>query len=349
VGIWKLLPPAPIKGYYDATGVWTDSEFVIADRPPQNATGYGCVTKAAAYDPSTNTWRKLPDPPLTEGVLGQDPNPVGCFDGGDRAVWTGSEVILWGITNEAYNPATNSWRALPRHKGDDPVGAGSGVVWTGSQMIGFGGGVSGWAHTALGAYLPSTDSWRPIPSGPLSERLGAAVAWTGTEMVVAGGGPPPAAYSDWYADAAAYDPATRTWRKLPPMPEARAGATATWDGTEVLVVGGSTKQSAGKPVASGVAYNPATNAWRRLPPMELAREGQVAVWTGSQLLVWGGADVTPQHGEAFDPVTNRWTPLPRAPLTGRAGAVGVWSETSMIVWGGSHDGKQFNDGASFTP
>jgi N-acetylneuraminic acid mutarotase len=133
------------------------------------------------------------------------------------------------------------------------------------------------------------------------------------------------------------------------MPEARAGATATWDGTEVLVVGGSTKQSAGKPVASGVAYNPATNAWRRLPPMELAREGQVAVWTGSQLLVWGGADVTPQHGEAFDPVTNRWTPLPRAPLTGRAGAVGVWSETSMIVWGGSHDGKQFNDGASFTP
>jgi N-acetylneuraminic acid mutarotase len=348
VGVWALLPAAPIDGYYDATGVWTDSELIVAARPPI-AKEHLCVTTAAAYDPATNTWRKLPDPPSTAGgEIGHDPNPLGCFEGGDRAVWTGSEVILWGITNEAYDPATNTWRPLPPTN-DVPMGGSSGVVWTGTQMMGFGGGCCGDAQGAIGVYTPAADSWTSIPSGPLSGRLSAAVAWTGTEMVVAGGGPPPADYSDWYADAAAYHPATRTWRKLPPMPEARSGATATWDGTEILVVGGSTKLSRGKPVATGVAYNPTMNTWRRLPPMELAREGQVAVWTGTQLLVWGGADVTPQHGEAFDPTTEAWTPLPRAPLVGRSGAVGVWTGTSMIVWGGSGDGTQFDDGASYTP
>jgi hypothetical protein len=41
-----------------------------------------------------------------------------------------------------------------------------------------------------------------------------------------------------YRDGAAYNPLTRTWRKLPPMPAGRYGGIALWDGTEVLFLGG---------------------------------------------------------------------------------------------------------------
>ena len=48
-------------------------------------------------------------------------------------------MLLWGVTNTAYNPATNRWRHLP----ESPAGQGGPAVavWTGSRMIGWGGGV----------------------------------------------------------------------------------------------------------------------------------------------------------------------------------------------------------------
>jgi len=69
----------------------------------------------------------------------------------------------------------------------------------------------------------------------------------------------------WLADAAAYNPATRTWRKLPPMPEPRADATTVWDGTEALFIAG-TRAAATGPSAGGAAFNPATEPLTGRPP-----------------------------------------------------------------------------------
>jgi len=62
-----------------------------------------------------------------------------------------------------------------------------------------------------------------------------------------------------YADAAAYDPAGRTWRKLPSLPAPRFAATLTWTGREVLVAGGTRSYSA-VPYATVYAYRPSTVA-----------------------------------------------------------------------------------------
>ena len=113
-----------------------------------------------------------------------------------------------------------------------------------------------------------------------------------------------------------------------------------WDGTEVLIVGGSGPFGRPRcsPCADGFAYNPSTNRWRRLPRMKFPRVAHVAVWSGTQLLVWGGVtdprrETVPPHGVAYDPATNRWSALPISPLRGRTGATAVWTGTSMIVWG----------------
>jgi hypothetical protein len=158
-------------------------------------------------------------------------------------------------------------------------------------------------------------------------------------------------YQKTFRDAAAYNPATGTWRKLPPMPGTLTGWPALWDGKEVLFLSTSS--------ARGMAYNPAGNSWRLLPAMPLPRSGFAAVWTGHQVLVWGGltgrypALKPPAHGEAYNPAANRWTALPVSPLPGRELPVAVWTGRQMIVWGGNAPpqgpSRAFTDGAAYAP
>ena len=61
------------------------------------------------------------------------------------AVWTGSEMIVWGGLNGVslntggrYNPSTNSWTATSTTSAPD-ARAYHTAVWTGTQMIVWGG------------------------------------------------------------------------------------------------------------------------------------------------------------------------------------------------------------------
>jgi N-acetylneuraminic acid mutarotase len=210
-----------------------------------------------------------------------------------------------------------TWQRLPAA----PIPAGSDEfsgVWTGRELL-----LYGAVHdpvqrprAAGAAYNPATNTWRRLPPapGPVENAEGGYTAvWTGTELIVAGGTGSDAHGNvvgyETLADAAAYNPTIDTWRRLPPMPEPRTNATATWTATEVPVVGG---RDAGRHYADGVAYNPATNRWRRLPAMESNRIGHTATRTASQLLIWGGQTrrggswTAPTHGLAYDPASNRW-------------------------------------------
>ncbi len=341
VGTWKTLPAAPMATPYVSAGVWDGTHFLVAGRVSLRKAPYSNDV-AAAYEPSGNAWQKLPGAP----------GPEGNHEGGDKAVWTGTEMLLWGVTNTAFDPATKEWRHLPQ----PPAGGGgpSVVVWTGTQMIGWGGGCCGGVDASGAAYTEASNSWKKLPPSPLSARHTTG-AWDGKEMIVAGGDDGDGGHV--FADAAAYDPATKTWRTLPPMPVPRTGGTAVWDGTEVVVVGGARTQGLDHLLARGVAYDPKTNAWRWLPAMQYPRDGQVAVWDGNQLLVWGGVtqiggrSTRPPHGEAYDPATDTWSGLPVAPIRGRVSAVAVWTGDEMIVWGGYPvgAGRWFGDGAAYTP
>jgi spore germination protein GerM/N-acetylneuraminic acid mutarotase len=342
-GAWRLLPAAPIAvGAGELTSVWTGKQMLVVGPRATRS-----VNVAAAYDPTANSWRRLP-PPL---------GPTGAYLGNYSAVWTGKEMLVWGAFDyEAFNPRTNHWRRLPRRPG---IGhAGGIVVWTGHEMIGWGGGCCGDAFSDGVAYSPATNTWRELAPSPLAGSQSPIGAWTGRELIIFVGDLDPDG-NPWparLARAAAYNPATNTWRRIAPIPAPREGANAVWDGLEVLVVGGSAAGGEQLPTV-GFAYNPATSRWRQLPLMESGRARAAAVWTGKRLLVWGGGTgrayslQIPPHGLAYDPKANRWSPLPQAPLRGRLDPTAVWTGHAMIVWGGSPSGpgKPYADGAVFTP
>ncbi len=295
---------------------------------------------AAAYNPTSNTWRALPPSDY----------PVRTVQDGQHVAWDGTEMLTWGQTDAAYNPATNQWRRLP----EPPVRGSLITVWTGRQVLTWGGGCCDTAVGGGAAYDPVLDSWQPIPAGPLAARI-APGAWTGTELIVVGGND----FHGLLTDAAAYNPTTRSWRQLPPLPTPQDGAAVVWTGAEVLVVGGLSSTKPGH-YADNIAYNPTTNNWRRLPDTGIDRFQPNAVWTGSRLLVWGGATLPangqgnagiPPHGVDYDPAGNSWSALPESPLRGRTGAVAVWTGTEMIIWGGLGipNGVQSTDGAAYLP
>ena len=301
-GSWHTLARSPLAVDDARTSVWTGTELLLVGRHSKRAPDGAVLSRldvAAAYDPAKNVWRRLPFPPGSHAFMKYS------------SVWTGKEMIVWGQgIRDAFNPATNQWRRLPDSKLlsiHDGFGL---VAWTGREMLGWGGGCCGDAFSDGVAYNPAANTWRALPQAPLPGSQHPIGAWTGRELVVFVG-----------TRAAAYNPATNQWRRIAPLPAPRDGATAVWDGTEVLVVGGASKV--------GFAYDPASNRWRRLPPMESPRFNAATVWNGKQLLIWGGSEtadggapVIPAHGLAYDPRANRWSPLPQAPLRGRLDPTG---------------------------
>jgi hypothetical protein len=128
---------------------------------------------AAAYSPATGRWRQLPPAP------GQ----VFNGEGGYHAVWTGRELLGWGMgLDAAYNPASNRWRPIAAA----PIGAPSITVWTGRQVLMWGGGCCDDYLADGAAYTPATNTWQQLPASPLAGRHTGG-AWTGKELIVVGG------------------------------------------------------------------------------------------------------------------------------------------------------------------
>src|SRR6266550_3896268 len=185
------------------------------------------------------------------------------------AVWTGSEMIVWGgfdntnvlNTGGRYNPTTDSWTATSTTSA--PAGRyGHTAVWTGSEMIVWGGSPDGSSVLSTGGrYNPGTDSWTATSTtgAPAFRYLHTAV-WTGSEMIVWGGISP--RYSGGYTNTGGrYNPSTDSWTASSTVnaPAARIYHTAVWTGSDIIVWGGT--DAGGNYFNTGGRYNPGTDSW----------------------------------------------------------------------------------------
>jgi len=258
------------------TAVWTGSEMIVWGG--ENFAN-GWLNTGGRYNPSTDSWT----PTSTTNVPGAR--------SAHTAVWTGSEMIVWGGSGDTinfffntggrYNPSTDSWMATSTANAPTPRNVHT-AVWTGTQMIVWGGQVAYGPPNTGGRYNPSTESWTDTSTANAPEgRWFPTAVWTGSEMIVWGG------QSDVPLNTGGrYNPNTNSWTatSIGNAPSARSGNTAVWTGSNMIVWGG------GDGLNTGGRYYPNIDLWvdTSITNAPSARGGHTAIWTGSEMIVWGG-------------------------------------------------------------
>ncbi|MGE3758020.1 MAG: Kelch repeat-containing protein, partial [Pseudobdellovibrionaceae bacterium] len=135
-------------------------------------------------------------------------------------------------------------------------------------------------------------------------------------------------------------------------PLGREGHSAIWNGSEMIVFGGSAEMDAY--LQDGARYNPETDTWSAISTTNSAsaRAGHGAVWTGSKMLIWGGRNEEGAlaTGASYDSDADTWTAITttNAPAA-RVEHSTVWTGTEMIVWGGWGGGAALSSGARYNP
>jgi len=274
--------------------------------------------KAAAIC-TDGEWASAPELP--------DVVPTARYD--HSAVWTGTEMIIWGgwtNTGARYDTAANDW-TLVTTTGAPTSRKAHTAVWTGSEMIVWGGDNSGVFNTG-GRYNPATDSWTTTTTtGAPAAREWHTAIWTGSEMIIWGG---------WPATntGGRYDPLTDSWiaTTITGAPTARYDHTAIWTGSEMIVWGGDYTNSGGR-------YDPSTDSWTAtsMTAVPTGRSSHSAVWTGADMIIWGGnAGGHYDTGGVYNVATNSWTAtsMTGVPL-GMQNHAAVWTGTEMVVYGGT--------------
>jgi N-acetylneuraminic acid mutarotase len=341
------------------TAVWTGTEMIVWGGCRTGSFGNNAceveLGDGGRYRPDTDQWT------LASKV--DEPSPRQFHS----AVWTGSEMIVWGgrpdtgatvtASGGRYDPATDSWSATPSAGAPAPRASHT-AVWTGSEMLVWGGcdnSICAANNNPLGdgaRYDPLTDAWTPVATAgaPEARTLHTAV-WTGSEMLVWGG---KGAIEPRLASGGRYDPVSDSWTDTAALgaPPGRAGHRAVWTGSEMIVWG--QLDALGR--KSGGRYDPATDSWvpTSLNDPRLARSRHTAVWTGAEMLIWGGDKVSGSpggEGDRYDPATDSWTPMSDLgePFNREHGFGAVWTGSEMIVWGGQNGTNLFATGGRYAP
>jgi hypothetical protein len=253
----------------------------------------------------SGTWAEADLPPITARV-------------GMTLVLTDREVVVWGGSASvdagplggdgpvgvAFDPASGSWRSLPRAPLADRWLTGG--VWTGREVVIMGGSTQAGPHFRRdgAAYDPATNRWRPVGDAPFAIGLDdGLLAWAGDVVAVenlrSGAG---------RHRLARYDPGTSRWTSLPELPLAadEGGEVIATPNALVLV---------GYPTAGG---NPRTlelldedRGWRQVSdaPIGLSLPtssgGRVVGFAGSVL----PGELSQTSVVALDPDVGAWSTL----------------------------------------
>lgn len=278
------------------------------------------------------------------------------------AVWTGDKMLIWGgqggagflNTGSSYRLSTNTWSAInnttsprARHRAE----------WVNGKMVVWGGeGNSG--LVAQGAIYDSVaNTWTNMSTAPISSRVEHSMISDGTNVWIWGGFDSDTAGDAQLDDGAIYNIAGNSWTTITNSgaPGPRAGHTAVWTGTEMIIYGGYRMTNLVLNLASyendGRRFD--GTSWTTMANGPGARAFHSAVWTGSRMIVWGGCNsllgTVVNDGAMYNPSTNTWTGMS---MTGAPAArqnhKAVWCSGRMYVWGGDN-GAPLASGGIFDP
>ena len=251
-------PTAAVEAYTVGTNRWAARAPLPEPRSHPNAGTIGGVLYVAggldaagqptntlyAYSPSSDSWTS------------QAPMPVAGACGGSGVIDNRLYVFTTDCSEsnlgadpafQRYDPATNSWTALPGpiygHFLPAAGAAGGKFYLAGGLLPGNNVGQN------MEAYDPQTGTWATRAPTP-GVRYQTAGAVANGLLYVLGGG----TGTEYLATLQVYDPRKDSWRTLPDMPTARGFLGAAALGGKVYAVGGSSESGL---LATVEVYSPA--------------------------------------------------------------------------------------------
>ncbi|MBI4833923.1 MAG: hypothetical protein HY811_03775 [Planctomycetes bacterium] len=224
----------------------------------------------------------------------------------------------------------------------------SGSSGSGDGSRGGGGGGSGSSGDGGGTVTQATGGWaRQTPSGagglPVGRRSHGMV-WDGIRVIMFGGYDGANNRNDlWW-----YGPSANTWTQMrlngaAGSPSARQAFTMVWDGTRVIMFGGSTGAAFPNDLWW---YNPNTNTWTQqiadgVATSPIGRFNASMAWDGTRAILFGGQDIWETFLNdvwAYNPNTNSWTQLSAQGAAGspsaRTGHTLVSNGSGILLFGG---------------
>ena len=206
-GVWNILPVANSpSARYDYTMIWDGTHAVVWGG--SNSSGTGVLNTGALYDPATNLWTAT--------------NTTNAPSARQRhtAVWNtaNNRMIIWGgsltsfsgevNTGSLFDPSTNTWTGATSVSGAVPSARNSHTaIWTGTEMIVFGGVLNSTVLNTGARYNPITDSWSATNTAGAPLVVNHAAVYTGSAMFISGGTQSVISSSSAYS----YNPSTNSW------------------------------------------------------------------------------------------------------------------------------------------
>ena len=346
--------PTP-RHSHSAVWAWTTDKTLIWGGLA--GTGIG-LHSGRIYDPVNDSWSVI-----------NNPNNFFTFAGRALAhtYWTGSEAIFYGgnsgstfetnhFNGARYNLASDSW-TLMTPTNHPSASFGSTSVWTGDEMIVWGGLSNGNYLDSGARYNPQVDEWTPTSNdrltNPPQTRFLHTTIMTGNQMIIWGG-------SNFFElnTGSIYSLALDTWTATDTTnaPGGRYSHTSIWTGAEMIVWGGRTTSTA---LNTGGRFNPITLGWNNSTPpttgdAPVARYDHSAVWSGDEMIIWGGKDGSTHfnNGSKYEFLPNTWTAMNNSSLftpSPRTDHSAIWSGNEMIIWGGRINSTVASDGSLYDP
>lgn len=320
---WTEVARSPLSPRWQPVGVWTGEEVLFVgggiDAPCPPAAD--CVEPdpmgrdGAAYDPRTDTWRRIADAPVPIGYWFR-PAAVG-----DRVVLLGSD----GRTETwlSYDVRGDVWSELPPPP-ESVVDQGSLTVLDGEVYV------LGASRRVL-VLDPVKREWRRIIGDPHIPELEAETVVATPEGVFVTG---PLSTAPTDGDTPRFVVVDRwdgrAWTRYPQT--GQIGSSWHWTGERLVgldpqVAPGLT----GRPPYGGV-LEPATGTWSPLPNAPDVERERIDGWSlgnaaeGPLIAGWGAV---------YDDRDQTWTPLGRPRGTSHhTGLTGVWADGRIVAFGG---------------
>lgn len=258
------------------------------------------VVTVDPWDDLPPGWTQLTPPPFRRAYRGLDRRGVAVLGGS-----TNYEEDFHG-DGAAFDPAVRIWRetsAAPL-----TARALADAVWTGSEIIIWGGQDGSGALNDGAAYKPVARTWRRLAAPPTDLSSAALTVWTGQELVVWG----TTDRQSVDVTGAAYDPETDAWRGIAPAPMVLNEVSGLWTGDEVIAYG-SRLDDQGEPAdrsAKGMAYRPEHRYVEDAPRVVDLRPARPCRWAGTEMVAWDYVVAA----AAYEPRENAWRTLPQPPM-----------------------------------